>query len=224
MSAVFPGCAMLGGGGIGEHEASAVSGGGGTDEQEGSAVTGGGGIAEQDGSAISGGGGTAEQDGSAISGGGGIAEHDGNAVLGGGGMTDPDSEVRGGGGMAEQASAVLGGGGIIDPERAWLSAFARTSCPASTIARPSSSPVSDRVPDSIHSILQRIRPSVNPVLARNPVLAVPLRQAPGDGDPARRQQELSRSLAVTGTQPRGKTGGRGPAPGSSADGWCAGTG
>ena len=125
---------MLGGGGIAEHEASAVSGGGGTDEQEGSAVTGGGGIAEQDGS----------------------------AVLGGGGMTDPDNEVRGGGGMAEQASAVLGGGGIMAPERAGLSAFARTTCPASAIARPSSSPASDRVPDSIHSILQRIRPSVNP--------------------------------------------------------------
>jgi hypothetical protein len=95
-------------------------------------------------------------------GGGGIAEHDGSAVFGGGGMTDPDNEVRGGGGIEEQASVVLGGGGIDDPERAWLSAFARTTCPASTIARPSSSPASDRVPDSIHSILQRIRPSVNP--------------------------------------------------------------
>ena len=125
---------MLGGGGIAEHEVSAVSGGGGTDEQEGSAVTGGGGIAEQDGS----------------------------AVLGGGGMTDPDNEVRGGGGMAEQASAVLGGGGIIDSERAWLSAFARTYCPASMIASPSSSPACDHAPDSIHPILQRIRPFVNP--------------------------------------------------------------
>jgi hypothetical protein len=125
---------VLGGGGIAEHEASAVSGGGGTDEQEGSAVTGG----------------------------GGIAEHDGSAVFGGGGMTDPDNEVRGGGGMAEQASAVLGGGGIIDPERAWLSALARTTCPASMIASPSSSPACDHAPDSIHPILQRIRPSVNP--------------------------------------------------------------
>jgi hypothetical protein len=121
---------MLGGGGIAEHEASAVSGGGGTDEQEGSAVTGGGGIAEQDGS----------------------------AVFGGGGMTGPDRSVRGGGGIAEQVSVVLGGGGINDPERAWLSALARTTCPASTIASPSSSPV----PDSIDSILQRIRRSVNP--------------------------------------------------------------
>ena len=137
-------------------------GGGGTAVQDGSAVTGGGGIAEQDGSAVTGGGGTAEQDGSAISGGGGIAEHDGSAVLGGGGMTDPDNEVRGGGGIAEQASAVLGGGGIMAPERAGLSALAPTTCPASTVARPSSSPALDRAPDSIHSILQRIRPSVNP--------------------------------------------------------------
>jgi hypothetical protein len=80
-------------------------------------------------------------------------------------MADPDNDVRGGGGMAEQASVVLGGGGINDPERAWLSALARTACPASTIVRPSSSPASDQVPDSIHSILQRIRPSVNPPLA-----------------------------------------------------------
>ena len=72
-------------------------------------------------------------------------------------MTDPDNEVRGGGGIAEQASAVLGGGGIMAPERAGLSALARTYCPASTIASPSSSPASDHAPDSIHSILQRIR-------------------------------------------------------------------
>ena len=153
---------MLGGGGIAEHEASAISGGGGTAEQEGSAVTGGGGIAEQVGSAISGGGGTAEQEGSAVTGGGGIAEQDGSAVLGGGGMTDPDNEVRGGGGIAEQASAVLGGGGIMAPERAGLSALARTPCPASGVARPSSSPASDHAPDSIHSILQLIRPFGNP--------------------------------------------------------------
>ena len=38
---------MLGGGGIGEHEASAVFGGGGMAEHEASAVTGGGGIGEQ---------------------------------------------------------------------------------------------------------------------------------------------------------------------------------
>ena len=38
---------MLGGGGIGEHEPSAVFGGGGMAEHEGSAVTGGGGIGEQ---------------------------------------------------------------------------------------------------------------------------------------------------------------------------------
>ena len=123
-------------------------------------MLGGGGMAEPA-SAVLGGGGTIEQDGSAISGGGGTAEHDGSAVFGGGGMTDPDNEVRGGGGIAEQASAVLGGG-IIDPERAWLSALARPICPASTIARPSSSPASDHAPDSIHSILQRIRRSVNP--------------------------------------------------------------
>jgi hypothetical protein len=97
-----------------------------------------------------------------MAGGGGIAEHDGSAVFGGGGMTDPDRPVRGGGGIEEQASVVLGGGGIDDPERAWLSAFARTTCPALTIARPSSSPASDHAPDSIQSILQRIRRSVNP--------------------------------------------------------------
>jgi len=152
---------MLGGGGIAE-PASAVLGGGGTAEQEGSAVTGGGGIAEQEGNVISGGGGTAEQDGNAVTGGGGIAEQDGSAVLGGGGMTDPDNDVRGGGGIAEQASAVLGGGGTIDPERTGLSALARTTCPASVIADPSSSPACDHAPDSIHSILQRIRPFVNP--------------------------------------------------------------
>ena len=125
-------------------------------------MLGGGGIAEHEASAISGGGGTAEQEGSAVTGGGGIAEQDGSAVLGGGGMTDPDNEVRGGGGMAEEASAVLGGGGIIDPERAGLSALARTYCPASMIAGPSSSPASDHAPDSIHSILQRIRLFGNP--------------------------------------------------------------
>jgi hypothetical protein len=153
---------MLGGGGTAEQDGSAVTGGGGIAEQDGSAVTGGGGIAEQVGSVISGGGGTAEQDGSAISGGGGIAEHDGSAVLGGGGMTDPDNEVRGGGGIAEQASAVLGGGGNMAPERAGLSALAPTTCPASTIASPSSSPAFDRAPDSIHSIVQRIRLFGNP--------------------------------------------------------------
>jgi len=138
---------MLGGGGIAE-PASAVLGGGGTAEQDASAVFGGGGIAEQEDSAVAGGGGTAEQDDS--------------AVLGGGGMTDPDNDVRGGGGIAEHASAVLGGGGIMAPERAGLSAFARTTCPASAIARPSSSPASDHAPDSMPSILQLIRPSGNP--------------------------------------------------------------
>jgi hypothetical protein len=153
---------MFGGGGIAEHEASAVSGGGGTAEQVASAVTGGGGIAEHDGSLISGGGGTAEQVASAVAGGGGIAEHDGSAVFGGGGMADPDNEVRGGGGMAEQASVVLGGGGINDPERAWLSALARTNCPASMIASPSSSPACDHAPDSTLPIMRLICPSVNP--------------------------------------------------------------
>jgi hypothetical protein len=51
-------CARLGGGGIGEHEASAVTGGGGIGEQ----VT-----------AVCGGGGTDEQDARAVAGGGGIA-------------------------------------------------------------------------------------------------------------------------------------------------------
>jgi hypothetical protein len=124
-------------------------------------MLGGGGMTDPP-SAVLGGGGTAEQEESAVAGGGGIAEQDGSAVLGGGGMTDPDNEVRGGGGIAEQASAVLGGGGIMAPERAGLSALARTTCPASAIASPSSSPASDHAPDSIHSILQRIRLFGNP--------------------------------------------------------------
>jgi hypothetical protein len=49
-------CAMLGGGGIGEHEASAVTGGGGMAEHEASAVTGGGGIEEQPCAVLGGGG------------------------------------------------------------------------------------------------------------------------------------------------------------------------
>ena len=56
---------MLGGGGTGEHEASAVSGGGGIAEHEASAVTGGGGIEEQP-----------------------------CPVLGGGGMSDPERAGR----------------------------------------------------------------------------------------------------------------------------------
>ena len=133
-------------------------------------MLGGGGMTEQEASAVSGGGGTAEQDGSAVTGGGGIAEQDGSAVLGGGGMTDPDNEVRGGGGIAEQASAVLGGGGIMAPERAGLSALARATCPPSVIARPSSSPASDHAPDSMLSILQLIRPLVNPPTRSHPML------------------------------------------------------
>jgi hypothetical protein len=158
---------MLGGGGMTDL-ASAVLGGGGTVEQEESAMGGGGGIAEQEGSAVLGGGGTAEQEESAMGGGGGIAEQDGSAVLGGGGMTDPDSDVRGGGGIAEQASAVLGGGGIIDPERGGLSVLASTYCPASVTASPSSSPASDHAPDSMLSILQLIRPYVNPPRTQTP--------------------------------------------------------
>ena len=124
-------------------------------------MLGGGGIAEHEASAVSGGGGTAEQV-SAMAGGGGIAEQDVSAVLGGGGMTDPDNDVRGGGGIAEQASAVLGGGGINDPERPGLSAPARTDCPASVTASPSSSPGSDHAPDSMLSILRLIRPFGKP--------------------------------------------------------------
>jgi len=50
---------MPGGGGIAEHEASAVTGGGGIGEHEASAVTGGGGIGEQP-CAVLGGGGIAD--------------------------------------------------------------------------------------------------------------------------------------------------------------------
>src|ERR1700756_146161 len=59
-------CAMLGGGGIGEHEGSAVTGGGGMEEQA---------------SAVTGGGGTDELDASAVAGGGGIGEHEPSAVF-----------------------------------------------------------------------------------------------------------------------------------------------
>jgi hypothetical protein len=95
-------CAMLGGGGIGEHEASAVSGGGGTDEQDARAVAGGGGIGEHE--------------ASAVCGGGGIGEHEASAVTGGG--------------IEEQPCAVLGGGGISDPERAGRRALADAGSPA----------------------------------------------------------------------------------------------
>ena len=67
---------MLGGGGIAEHEDSAVGGGGGIAEHEDSAVLGGGGIAEQEDSAVLGGGGIAEHEDSAVLGGGGIAEQE----------------------------------------------------------------------------------------------------------------------------------------------------
>jgi hypothetical protein len=78
-------------------------------------VLGGGGIAEHEDSAVGGGGGTTEHEDSAVLGGGGIAEHEDSAVDGGGGTTEhEDSAVGGGGGIAEQASAVLGGGGISD--------------------------------------------------------------------------------------------------------------
>jgi hypothetical protein len=72
---------MLGGGGIGEHEASAVAGGGGIEEQA-TAVFGGGGTDEQDARAVAGGGGIAEHEASAVSGGGGIGEHEASAVVG----------------------------------------------------------------------------------------------------------------------------------------------
>ncbi len=100
---------MLGGGGIGEHEASAVTGGGGIEEQ----VT-----------AVSGGGGTDEQDARAVAGGGGIGEHEASAVSGGGGIGEHEASAVTGGGTEEQPCAVLGGGGISDPERAGRRALA----------------------------------------------------------------------------------------------------
>jgi len=72
--------AVLGGGGIAEHEDSAVLGGGGTIEQEDSAVLGGGGMAEQEDSAVLGGGGIAEQD-TAVLGGGGIIDSERAGLL-----------------------------------------------------------------------------------------------------------------------------------------------
>jgi hypothetical protein len=108
-------CAMLGGGGIGEHEASAVTGGGGIEEQ----VT-----------AVSGGGGTDEQDARAVAGGGGIGEHEASAVSGGGGIGEHEASAVTGGGIEEQPCAVLGGGGISDPERAGRRALADAASPA----------------------------------------------------------------------------------------------
>ena len=72
---------MLGGGGTGEHEASAITGGGGIEEQV-TAVSGGGGTDEQDARAVAGGGGIGEHEASAVTGGGGIAEHEASAVTG----------------------------------------------------------------------------------------------------------------------------------------------
>ena len=86
-------CAMLGGGGIGEHEASAVAGGGGIAEHEASAVRGGGGIGEHEATAVTGAGVIAEHEASAVTGGGGIGEQP-CAVLGGGGMSDPEPAGR----------------------------------------------------------------------------------------------------------------------------------
>ena len=115
---------MLGGGGIGEHEASAVTGGGGIEEQA-TAVFGGGGTDEQDASAVAGGGGIEEHEASAVFGGGGIGEHEATAVTGAGGIAEHEaSAVTGGGGIEEQPRAVLGGGGISDPERAGRRALA----------------------------------------------------------------------------------------------------
>jgi hypothetical protein len=126
---------MLGGGGMAEQEASAVTGGGGIGEHEASAVFGGGGTAEQEESAVLGGGGIAEHEADAVAGGGGIAEHEASAVAGGGGIAEQEaSEVRGGGGIAEQVTAVLGGGGITDPERAGLRAPATPLAPDSILS------------------------------------------------------------------------------------------
>jgi len=117
-------CAMLGGGGIGEHEASAVAGGGGIAEHEASAVRGGG-TGEQDASAVAGGGGIAEHEASAVRGGGGIGEHEATAVTGAGVIAEHEaSAVTGGGGIGEQPCAVLGGGGMSDPEPAGRRALA----------------------------------------------------------------------------------------------------
>ena len=112
-------CAMLGGGGIGEQEASAVTGGGGTEEQ----VT-----------AVSGGGGTDEQDASAV-GGGGIAQHEASAVTGSSGRQREASAVTGGGGIAEhEASAVTGPAGSESTRPARL--------PAAAVSRNSPAPYS----------------------------------------------------------------------------------
>jgi hypothetical protein len=70
-------CAILGDGGIGDHEASAVGGGGGMGEQASDVC----------------GGGTDELDASAVADGGGI-EEESCAVLGGGGIPDPERAGR----------------------------------------------------------------------------------------------------------------------------------
>ena len=129
---------MLGGGGIGEHEASAVVGGDGIREHEASAVFGGGGIGEHE--------------ASAVTGAGGIGEHEASAVTGGGGI-------------AEQSIAVLGGGGIFDPEPAGRRALAGTASPVldfispivRLIARPVTAPVAKKSPPSRGSRAEKIR-------------------------------------------------------------------
>jgi hypothetical protein len=151
---------MLGGGGIGEHEASAVSGGGGMAEREDSAVSGGGGIAERE--------------DSAVFGGGGIAEQDDSAVFGGGGMADPVREVLGGGGIAEHDCAVLGGGGMNDPERTGRGAPALTSSLLWPVSSAENSV--DRValaPNSIQLIVRLIRPATLVLCRLRPPAPVP---------------------------------------------------
>ena len=56
-------------------------------------MLGGGGIGEQDASAVAGGGGIGEHEASAVAGGGGIEEQP-SAVLGGGGISDPERAGR----------------------------------------------------------------------------------------------------------------------------------
>jgi hypothetical protein len=168
---------MLGGGGIAEHDDSAVFGGGGIAEHDDSAIFGGGGTAEHDDSAIFGGGGIADPD-RAVAGGGGIGELLDSVILGGGGMAEQEaSVVRGGGGIADPDRAVTGGGGgITDPERAGPPARADPNCPAGLGTSRLSMAVSARnsascaalVPNSIPSILRPIRPFGNPLRPHPP--------------------------------------------------------
>lgn len=148
---------MLGGGGIGEHEASAVTGGGGIEEQV-TAVFGGGGTDEQDASAMAGGGGIREHEASAVSGGGGIAEHVASAVTGpaGSASTSPVRSPAAAGLRNSPAPYSVAAGSLIpngpggEPGPTWLRSH-RTPYPYSAADGPSGHYPGGQKPPSSHT-------------------------------------------------------------------------